>query len=237
LKKINTQQLILEFVSVVFAVILALLLNGWRESSASSANLERVKESIQKEVENNNVLLKESFSYRKELLHKLYSNQNLLFAVPCSGLEFDVNDNLKLADFFKSALIFGQKTYHENIKVIQEGDSRVLILGESVFDLLLERDSLMLMGVGNIQLKIPDLNNRSWDLAQATGSIVRMKIALVEKLGAVNSLINSYLSTSENAVDMVYDGKQNGLIDVMEDLNSLEAKIIKANTSLLEELK
>jgi hypothetical protein len=31
--------------------------------------------------------------------------------------------------------------------------------------------------------------------------------------------------------------KQNGLISVLEDLNSLEAKIIKANSSLLEELK
>jgi hypothetical protein len=125
----------------------------------------------------------------------------------------------------------------KNIKVLQEGNYRALILGERVFDLKLEQDTLKLIGIGNIELKLPDLNNRSWDLAQATGTVVRMDISLVEKLGVVNSLIETYLKTSQTAVEMVYNGKQKGLISVLEDLNSLEAKIIKANSSLLDELK
>lgn len=235
--KLNKQQLALEFISVVFAVILALVLNGWRESSALNANLEKVKESILREIKSNDVLLQESLDYRKELLQRLYSNQNLLLAVSSSDLNFDVNDNTKLAAFFKSSLIFGQKEFREKVMVLQEGNSRVLILGESVFDLKLEEDTLKLMGIGNIQLKLPNLSNRSWDLAQATGTIVRMDISFVEKLSIVNSLIDTYLKTSESAVDMVYDGKQKGLISVLEDLNSLEAKIIEANASLLNELK
>jgi hypothetical protein len=235
--KLNKQQLALEFISVVFAVILALVLNGWRESSALNANLEKVKESIRQEVENNDALLRDSYDYRKELLQSVYSNQNLLLAVSSSDLNFNVNDNRKLSNFFKRSLIFGQKEYHENVMVMQEGNFRVLILGERVFDLKLEEDTLKLFGIGNIQLKLPDLNNRSWDLAQATGTVVRMNITLVEKLGIVNSLIDTYLKTSESAVEMVYDGKQKGLTSVLEDLNSLEAKIIKANSSLLKELK
>jgi hypothetical protein len=235
--ELNKQQLVLEFISVVFAVILALVLNGWRESSALNANRDTVKESILQEVKNNDVLIKESYDYRKELLQSLYSNQNLLLAVSNSDLNFDVHDNTKLANFFKRSLIFGQKEYRENVMVMQEGNYRVLILGESVFDLKLEEDTLKLFGVGNIQLKLPNLNNRSWDLAQATGTVVRMNITLVEKLGIVNALINTYLKTSESAAEMVYNGKQKGLISVLEDLNSLEAKIIKANSSLLEELK
>ena len=170
-------------------------------------------------------------------MQKLYSNQNLLLAVASADLDFDVNNNTKLANFFKRSLIFGQKEYRENIMVMQEDDSRVLIFGESVFDLKLEQDTLKLMGVGNIQLKLPNINNRSWDLAQATGTVVRMNVTLVEKLGVVNSLIETYLKTSESAVEMVYNGKQKGLISVLEDLKSLEEKIIEANASLLEELQ
>ena len=235
--KLNTQQLAVEFISVVFAVILALVLNSWRESSALNANLQKVKESIFQEVKSNDALLRKSLDYRKELLQKLYSNQNLLLAVASADLDFDVNDNTKLANFFKRSLIFGQKEYRENIMVMQEDDSRVLIFGESVFDLKLEQDTLKLMGVGNIQLKLPNINNRSWDLAQATGTVVRMNVTLVEKLGVVNSLIETYLITSESAVEMVYNGKQKGLISVLEDLKSLEEKIIEANASLLEELQ
>ncbi|MGB5382664.1 MAG: hypothetical protein WBN19_02375 [Lutimonas sp.] len=235
--KLNKQQLVIEFVSVVFAVILALVLNSWRESSALNANLKKVNESILQEVKNNDALIRESYEYRKELLQSIYSNQNLLLAVSSSDLNFNVNDNTKLANFFKRSLIFGQKEYHENVMVMQEDNFRVLILGESVFDLKLEEDTLKLFGIGNIQLKLPDLNNRSWDLAQATGTIVRMNVALVEKLGIVNSLIDIYLKTSESAVEMVYNGKQKGLTSVLEDLNSLEAKIMKANSSLLEELE
>jgi hypothetical protein len=234
---INKQQLVLEFVSVVFAVILALVLNGWRESSALNANLEKVKESIRKEVKSNDALLRESFSYRKDLLKRLYSNENLLLEISTSELDFDVNDNSRLSTFFRNALIFGQKEYYEKINVLQEGNYRALILGERVFDLKLEQDTLKLIGIGNIELKLPDLNNRSWDLAQATGTVVRMDISLVEKLGVVNSLIETYLKTSQSAVEMVYNGKQKGLISVLEDLNSIEAKIIKANSSLLDELK
>ncbi|ADR20709.1 hypothetical protein MATR_16660 [Marivirga tractuosa] len=234
--KLNTQQLFLEFISVVFAVILALVLNGWRESSALNDNLLSVEKSILKEVERNDALLKKSYSYRKDLLQKLYSNQNLLLAVSISDFDFDINDNSKLEHFFTTALIFGQKEYRD-VKVMQEGSARVIILDNSVFDLILEDDTLKVLGVGNIDLKIPDLNNRSWDLAQATGTIVKMEISLVEKLGIVNALIETYVKTSESAVEMVYDGKQKGLLSVLEDLNNLEAKIIKANSSLIEELK
>ncbi len=234
--KLNKQQLILEFISVVFAVILALVLNSWRESYALNANLEKVKKSILKEVERNDAHIRQSYAYRGDLLQKLYANQNLLLAVPISDLAFDINNNAKLVDFFTTALIFGQKEYR-NVSVRQDGFSRVLILDNSVFDLKLDGDTLKVLGIGNIDLKIPDLNNRSWDLAQATGTIVKMDIALVEKLGIVNALIETYLKTSESAVQLVYSGEQKGLLSVLEDLHSLESKIIEANAQVLEELK
>uniref|UniRef100_UPI00404929BA hypothetical protein n=1 Tax=Fulvivirga sp. TaxID=1931237 RepID=UPI00404929BA len=98
--KLNKQQLVLEFISVVFAVILALVLNSWRESSALNANLLKVEKSILKEVERNESLIRKSYAYRGDLLQKLHSNQNLLLAVSASDLDFDINSNSKLVDFF-----------------------------------------------------------------------------------------------------------------------------------------
>jgi hypothetical protein len=111
---INKQQLVLEFVSVVFAVILALVLNGWRESSALNANLEKVKESIRKEVKSNDALLRESFSYRKDLLKRLYSNENLLLEISTSELDFDVNDNSRLLKLVS----FGYGTVKPNLEFL-----------------------------------------------------------------------------------------------------------------------
>ncbi|MBO6794303.1 MAG: hypothetical protein JJ895_10370 [Balneolaceae bacterium] len=234
--RINKQQLVIEFVSVVFAVILALVLNNWRESSALNANLNKVKESIIQEANRNDSLLQESHAYRASLLQDLYANKNLLLAAPVQDFSVDLNDNEALAQFFKTSLLFGQKNYYENVLIEQEGSERVLVLGNNVFDIVIESDSLKLFGVGNIQLKIPDVSNRSWQLAQATNTIVLMDVELVEQLSLVNTLIDTYIKAGDNALKMIYSDNQNGLIAVIEDLYTLESQIIKANTNLLRSL-
>lgn len=230
---INKQQLFIEFFSVVFAVILALILNSWRESSALADNVEKVKEAIKKEAIRNDTLIQKSHKYRKELLNKFYSNKNLLTAIPVADFPLDVNDNDALTKLFKSSLIFGQKKFYERVLVMQDEDNRVLILDNNVFDLRVENDTLKLLGVGNIQLKTPDLSYRSWQLAQATNTIVEMDIELVENLSVLNALIDSYLSTSDKALQMIYSENQKGLLSVIEDMYSQETKILKANNSLL----
>ncbi|WP_338763476.1 hypothetical protein WAF17_19700 [Bernardetia sp. ABR2-2B] len=237
MKNINRQQLVIEFVSVVFAVVLALFLNAWRESSSLNTNLTRVKESIKKEILRNDSLIHISYTYRKKLLNSFYANEHLILAAKITDLPVDVMDNEALAIFFKTSLIFGQKQFYDKIEIIQEQDARVLILDKSIFDLKVEDDSIKLFGIGNIQLKTPDLSNRSWDLAQATNTIIKMDIELVEKLSILNSLIDTYTKTSENALQMIYTNNQAGLLSVMEDMHHLESKIMQTNTSLLETLK
>ncbi len=233
--RINKQQLVVEFVSVVFAVILALILNNWRETASLNNDLSRVEESIRKEVVRNDSLVQESHQYRQDLLEKFYTNNHQLISVPASALPFDVNDNEALASYFELQLIIGQKEFFERVKVMQDGENRVLILNENVFDLVVESDTLKLKGIGNIQLRIPNLSNRSWDLAQATGTIVNMDVTMVEKLIIVNALLESYESTSESAIQMVYSGNQRGLLSVLEDLFNIEAQIIEANAALLSD--
>lgn len=232
--KINKQQLVLEFVSVVFAVVLALILNGWRESSALNDSFNKVKASIKKEAIRNDSLVQVSHTYRKQLLQSFYNGENMMLKDSLSSLDFDVNDNKALENFFRKALIFGGKRFYERVLVVQEGTERVLILDKSVFEIVVTEDHLILYGVGNIRLNVPDLSNRSWDLAQATGTIVKMDIALVEQLSIVNALIETYNKSIDNALQMVYNGDQNGLVAVNEDLFNIEQKIIKANQQLLD---
>lgn len=233
---INKQQVFVEFVSVVFAVILALILNGWRESSALEANAVKVKDAIRKEAVRNDSLIQQSHSYRQELLQTLYANENVLSAFAVADFPVDVNDNDALAEFFKTAIIFQQKEYYDNVQVLQHESMRVLILDKSVYDLKIEADTLWMMGIGNIQLKIPDLNNSSWQLAQATNTIVNMDIELVEKLSTLNALIESYIKAGENALQMLHSDDQQGVISSIEDMYSLESKIIEANDLVLDEL-
>ncbi len=235
-QKINRQQLFLEFVSVVFAVLLALFLNGWRESYNIEKALVKVKETIRQETIRNDSLVRKSFDYRTNLIKKFYANTHLLMKSPVSSIPVEVNDDKKLESYFNSALIFDQKFYADPVKVLRKGQDRVLIIGESIFDIAVENDSIALYGVGNIQLRAPDLSNRSWDIAQATGTLVEMDIELVEQLSKINMLIQNYQTTSDNAINMIYAGASNGILSVLEDMRYFEIQIIKQDSVLLEML-
>ena len=79
--QINKQQLVLEFISVVFAVLLALLLNNWRENIKSERVADRVLENIKQEILSNDELIRKSTQYRTDLLLELMAGW-LLTALP-----------------------------------------------------------------------------------------------------------------------------------------------------------
>lgn len=237
MSKINKQQLALEFFSVVFAVIFALVLNSWRESMVMKKKMNRVIETIQHEAQLNDSLIRLSHDYRGKLLQGLYNNTHELFSIPVEGFPVNVNDNDALAKFFKNSLLFGVKDYYEQVLILNQDSNRVLILDNKVFELSIKKDTLRLLGVGNIKLKTPELRNLSFELAQATGTLVSMDIALVEKLSRVNSLIIRYLSSSENALVTMYSDNHKYIIPSIEDMYDLEADLMEANAALLEELQ
>ena len=232
--KINRQALLIEFISVVFAVLLALFLNSWRESSNMEANLVKVKQTIKHEILRNDSLVRESYAYRRKMIQSFYAGNHLIMGVALQSLPINVEKDQSLAELFHNSLVFSQKQYEENVKVLRNDGERVLVMGDNVFDIVIENDSLKLYGIGNIRLKTPSLSNRSWDIAQVTGTIVKMDIALVEQLSKMNSLVENYAKTSDKALDMIYAGSQQGLLSVFEDMNYLEGEIIAANTVLLK---
>lgn len=230
--KINRQQLLFEFISVVFAVLFALLLNNWRENIKSSKAAARVMESIKEEIMKNDNLLRSSLEYRTGLLEQLYNGTYVTDTLPVSQLPIDARDDQELENFLKEFLPFASDRTYDRIEVRSNGDQRILIMNDRIHSLVTKNDTLFVRGVGNIKLRSADITNRSWEIAQLTNAIIEMDLELINKLSELNTLNENYLHTSELAVSMVYR-KELGIISVIEDMRNYEEDIINLQEEIL----
>lgn len=230
--KINRQQLLFEFISVVFAVLFALLLNNWRENIKSSKAADRVIQSIKEEILKNDELLQASLEYRTTLLEQLYSGTYVTDTLPLGQFPIDASSDLELESFLKKILPFAADHTYERIEVRSNGDQRILIMNDRIHSLVTKNDTLFVRGVGNIKLKSADITNRSWEIAQLTNAIMEMDLELINKLSELNTLNENYLGTSDLALSMVYR-KELGIVAVIEDMQSYEEDIINIHQEIL----
>ena len=237
-KKINRQQLFLEFISVVFAVLLALFLNQWRESMVTKSSLAQVKNAIKSEIINNDSLIRTSRIYRKSLLDNLYNGRHLVSAFSMKQLPEKSFSNLKfLEDLFRESILFGNLETVEKIEIKTNESDTLLIIDKKVYRLKAKQDTLRLFGTDNLRLKVPDVINNSWDVASATGTLDKMDVKLVQHLSASKSLLDAYRNTCNQALEIVYSNDNTGIISVLEDMIELEKKIIATDSVLLKMLQ
>jgi hypothetical protein len=225
--KINKSQLALEFVSVVFAVLLALLLNSWRQSAKTDQLVNRVLETISKEVETNSQLVKASNAYRETLVNHLKSNQHLVYGIPLSDFPIDHQNDVVLKKLMIENLIFQNGVNPDNVEIKRSGEQRVIIIDKDILHIEEKNDSLFFYGQSNIQLRNAEITNNSWGIAQATGAIVEMKYELVEELAKLNQLQTLYSETSSIALKTLYSG-ESGILSIMEDLIWIERDMLKS---------
>lgn len=229
---INRQQLVLEFLSVVFAVLFALFLNSWRENAATSRALDKVKQTIRTEIMSNDTAIRESSAYRYDLVTKLYKYQHLVMQFAVSDFPIDVRKDKALENYLKKVLPFSQATPLTRLEVKSLDDYRIVVVNDRTMKLRLENDTLKFFGPYNLQLRSADISNRSWELARATGTLVEMDLALVDALNQVYTLNNQYLNTSDKAIDMIYTSDP-AIRSVMEDMYYYETQIMKADSVVL----
>ena len=230
--KINRQQLIFEFLSIVFAVLLALFLNGWRESAGKSSALNKVKQTIRAEIMSNDQLLKKSMEYRSKLIRELYEDTHLIMQLPAIALPFDAADDRKLENYIRETLPFSQSKPVTYVKVHSKGDQRIVSINDLTMKLRTVNDTLKVYGQSNIVLRSADISNRSWEIAKATGVLVDMDLELVDAINRTYNLNSQYLSISDKALDMVYKG-EHGITSVLEDMYYYESRIVEADSVLL----
>lgn len=230
---INRQQLFLEFVFIVFAVLLALLLNSWRESILTSRAVDKVKQTIHTEMNSNSEVVTEALAYRRALIQELRQGRHLVFAFPVSDFPIDVYNDKAFESYFRKILPFSSSSALERLEVLRnDGDERVMVLDDLNMQLVVENDTVKLFGATNIRLHTADISNRSWEIAQATGTLVEMDLALVDALNKCYNLNNLYMRTSDKAIDMIYKGEP-GVTSVMEDMAYFEQQILKADSVVL----
>ena len=230
---INRQQLVLEFVSVVFAVLLALFLNAWREDAASQKQLLRVKESIRTEIEKNDLEVKKSYDYRLKLVQDMSRREHMVSFMRVDQIPVDIANDQALERFLKNSLTFSSSRNYQEIAIKSSGDQRILVLDKHVFQVRVENDTLKLFGAGGIQLRTAGISNRFWEKAQATGTVGYMDLELVDAIINVHNLNLHYLSTADDAIEMIYNGEP-GVLSVLQDMVYFESEIIKADSVLLE---
>ena len=229
---INRQQLLVEFISIVFAVLLALLLNAWWQGVTTGRTLDKVKKSIASEIKKNHASVLESWHYRRELITELYEDRHVITVMPLAGFPIDVNDDRALEEFLQQTVPFGQNFTTNDIRIKRLNEQRVLILDELTMKLAVMNDSLYLFGASNLKLRSADVSNRSWEISQATGVLAQMDLELVDALNKVYTLNNHYLATSDKAIDMIYRGER-GIVSVLEDMAHFESQIMQAHSVLL----
>ncbi|MCR9251300.1 MAG: hypothetical protein NXI20_12795 [bacterium] len=231
--KINKSQLALEFISVVFAVLLALLLNGWRQSAKTDQLVDRVLVTISQEVETNLQLVKASNTYRESLVNQLKNNQHLVYAIPLNDFPIDHQNDDLLKKLMIENLIFQNGVNPDNVEIKRSGEQRVLIIDKDILHIEEKNDSLFFFGQSNIQLRNAEITNNSWGIAQATGAIVEMKYELVEELAKLNQLQVLYSETSNIALKTLYSG-ESGILSIMEDLIWIERDMLESYLKIQE---
>ncbi len=228
---INKQQLALEFISVVFAVLLALFLNALRETMYANELLSRVKVTISEEIVKNDSLLRESFAYRRKLVQDLRNKEYVVQKIPIKELDIDISNDRALESLFRRS-VFHWSNYVDRVLVRSNESTRTLVLGDKTYRLEIRKDTLLMLGIGNIRLRTAGISNQSWNIAQATNVLVDMDLDLVRTLSQLNKLQEDYLKTSDKAIDMIYEGKPQ-VVSVLEDMVYYESQIIKTDSIML----
>lgn len=231
--KASFSKIVIEFISIVFAVLLALVLNQWRENEATKKKVARVMENIRQEILLNDSLARKSRDYRLNLLKEMEAGDHRIFSIPTANLDFNAENDKELARLIETSLMFYDHSYYDRIEVRRADDQRILILGESIFDIEVRNDTLLFLGVGRIQLRSADLSLNSFQIAQATGVLVELDLELVEELSRLNTLIENYQSTSDDAINFIYRGQQSAIVSSMQDMLYFEGQIIEANDRIL----
>ncbi len=227
------RSLLIEFISIVFAVLLALFLNNWRDSLKTANTVKRVKNAIRTEIVQNDISIRSSLDYRRQLLKELYSNTHISGVIPIHELPIDINDDDQLTRFLSEHLMFNASRKTDGIRVVSLDSKRVLVLDDFLLQMTVTGDSLILYGENNIQLKTAFVNNRSWEIAQATGALVEMELGIVDALSKVHYLNGKYLETSQQAIEILYNGSP-GLQSVLEDMVYYEQEMLNADSVLLQ---
>ncbi len=215
---------LLEFLSIVFAVTLALVLDEWRQGVKDDKLKERVLNSIRAEVEANQVAIDKALPYHETLISNLRGGTHVIVKLPLNAIPINISNDNRLTDYLEETLLAAQQAAYNRIEVRKAGGQRFLILDDNVWRLETSADSLTVFGSGNIQLRSAQIANNAWQLSQATQVMVKLPFELIELLSQLHSRQAAYDTVAAQAIEKIYQGDSR-IQGVLEDMLWMERQL------------
>lgn len=235
-KKINIKHILIEAVLIVFTVSLALALNEWRQQIKTENLVERVLVTLEEEMKKNVEGLKIAIDYHGKLLKNLRSGRHTMVAESLAEIPFDPRNDHQLTSFVEQAILSSSSTIVEPIEVIHSNEKRYLRLGKAVGEIIVTDDSVFVYGTGNIILKSADVSINSWELSQATNTLIEMEYEMIKLLGETTSAVDQYQKTTNKAVALLYDDGS-GIRSALEDMFWMEKDLLTKCEEILNSLE
>lgn len=234
---VRIKDYLIQSLLLAFSVLLALVLNEWRQSIKTNDVVDRVKASIVSEVLHNQETIKEALDYHKVLINDLLQNNHLIDSIPVAELNVDFNatEDVISTQMYNTFIQLGgvPDKYHFT-KV--STDKFIVQLDNSTVTLKIDNDMVKFYGLSNIQLKPADIYNTTWQTAQATNALVLLDYKTVDLFADIYRKQEQYSRLVEKILDMLYTGNE-GVIPAMQDLRNKEIYLLKKYDALLDVLE
>lgn len=234
--KINFRHILIEAVLIVFTVSLALALSEWRQQIKTDNLVSRVLVTLQDEMRKNVESLEKAISYHEKLVKDLRAGRHVMVGMPLESLPFNPGNDNELLSFIKQSIVSSTSTYIEPIEIIYSNEQRFLRLDQTVNEIVMTSDSIFVYGTGNIILRSADVSINSWQIAQATNSLIEMDYEMIKMLGEATSAVEVYQKTSEKAVELLY-GNGTGVTSALEDMFWMEKDLLVKCEGILNYLE
>jgi len=217
-----------EVLLILLGILLAFQVNKWKENQTKKQLLTKVLTTLKDETVKNLSELNKALVYRENLLESLANQSHLVNAVPISELGFDVNNDAALLKSLKDQLYENLMLPPEKFEIIRRDGKRYLAIKQELFRLTLENDSLKIYGNDRIQLKTAYISNEAWNISLATNTTTLMNYELLVIFSNTNQLIEGYTTTSDKALENLYNDNNSSVFPILEDMLFYE-KSLKAN--------
>ncbi len=234
---VRIKDYLIQSVLLAFSVLLALVLNEWRQNIKTNDVINRVKTSIKNEIEHNQAQVAAAYDYHQVLISDLLKDSHVIDSIPVHdlGVNFEASEKIVQAELYAAMVKMGDIPDDFELVKIDDKHIKVKLNGLNL-TIRIVNDYAVFYGISNIQLRPADIFNTSWQTAQATNSLVLLDYKVVDVFADIYRKQEQYTRLSEKIVDMLYAGHE-GLIPALQDLRNKEKYLIAKYEELQELLK
>lgn len=247
------KRLVLEMVVIVVSVVLAFIVNEWREGVARSATVAAVLDAVREEIDANRVSLEPALEYHGELLRQLRSADEsadrVVARINLARTPLDTTSAETLAKTLHAALLedarfrgedalppFETKRLTDGPWLIsglpQEAPSAVVWMLRGGL-ITFEGDTAFIRQE-DLALHRPFLFAFGWETAQATQAAAYMDPSVVAAIARARQRHRNVEATADRIGQMLYSGiNLAGNLGPLADLEYREQKLLQAYDSLL----